>query len=338
MYPNNPKLLEDYILEHTKSSEEYSMPVPASFLQSVASLLTIKKVGMLPTAAISFTNPRAFGRELTKMMSQRKLSHSSLESDPLRVFRHSNQVSYINLFFKSLDETSEYYPDQVDVHSLYFKRNYLKTPPSEWRLLVYSRSLRRLRASAFRNYAGSLYNHLVAKAFGKDPSSTHRLHPSDLLPFAEALLSLYTLAKEDIRSLDSKSAFNSVIAHDRHSYLVDTAYTHVIGAIPLLQTIIAALRQRMLPAITPTDLIYLANAMEISANIAEYLPMHQGLLRCLYPYIASLVDERIILPVCPMSLDVNRTKQDKDQISRLHDLTYGVPSGRDELPDVSSNP
>lgn len=336
MYPNNPKLLQDYLYDHTLASDLYSMPVPASFLQSVANLMTIKDVGMLPTAAIAFTNPRAFGREVLGMEVSKKITGKFYDRVPLQVLRHSNQVSYINLFFKTLDANYEHYNDQVDVHSLYFKRNYLKTPPSEWRMLVGSRNLRSLRAKAYSKTAGELYRHIKGLDFYGSPFPRHLIN-EELLPLAKDLLSLYTLAKEDIAVLDSRSAFNSIIAHDRHTYLVETAYPHIVAAIPVLQTIVASLNQDILPSLSSSELLEVSKIIHNSENIAKYLPMHQGLLRCLYPYIAGLVDEQIILPVCPMILDVHRNKQDKDQISRLHSLTYGVTSGRDETPDVSSN-
>ena len=336
MYPNNPKLLQDYLFDHTVASEHYSMPVPASFLQSITNLLTIKDVGMLPTAAIMFTSSRAFGREIINMEVGKKITGKFYDRVPLQVLRHSNQISYINLFFNTLDTSDEHYNDQVDVHSLFFKRNYLKTPPSEWRTLIGSRNLRSLRAKAYSRMAGELYRHIK----GKDATGTYfprHLLNEELLPLAKDLLSLYTLAKEDITVLDSRSAFNSIIAHDRHTYLIEVAYPHIIDAIPVLQTTVDALKQGITPSLSLPELLEISKIIHNSENIAKYLPMHQGLLRCLYPYIAGLVDEQIILPVCPMILDVHRNKQDKDQISRLHNLTYGVTSGRDELPDVSSS-
>ena len=305
MITNDPKQLQKYLHANTTISRDYSTPVPSSFLQSVASAYLIDVQNFLPDMPIEFVSPNAFGRAVTDL---RLYTHVD-GSVKIELLRHSAQTSYINIKFLENQEDNF-----SNVHSNIFKLRYLKTTAYEWRLLASSYRMRSKRAEGYANIAKFLFDHLNGKYAGSNPS------PETLLDYSTQLLALYTQAKEDIYYLDMAGS-RSPITQERLLALRTTCWDSIQQAKPVLEKIVKTLTNYQLTPILDKEEIYsLSTVIEAAPLMARYIPLHQKLLRCLYPYIASLVDDKYILPVCPMVMDVYNSKVNKDKIRSLYEI------------------
>lgn len=320
MYYSDLRFIQPFIDEKAQLSEDYSTPIPLSFFASLSAALTIDKNGYLPNAPIASPSVVNLGRLLAKSYVK-----NPREIKPLSILKHSKLTTFTNVSFK---------PDNSDnlsnPYSHAFKSRFLLTVPSEWRSIIYSRKIRSLRADGYRFMADTIYNRLT----GKLP---YYISPETLLDFAEQLLALYKQAGEDIYIIDSHRR-NNFISPKKKALLVST-YPHVQNAKPVLEKIIDNLKTyNTLPIEKQSDVLNLADIITTVPLIAATLPMHQGLLRCLFPYIASLVDEKIILPVCPSVLEPELNSTLNRQVKQDLSLTESPESPESpELAEPSSS-
>lgn len=296
MYHADIRFLQPFLDEFAQISADHSNPIPLSFFASLSAALTIGKNSYLPNAPITSPKVVNLGRLLAKSWVR-----NPIEVKLLTTLKHSKLTTFTNVAFKPNDSEDLYNP-----YSRVFKTRFLLTTPTEWRTIVYSRKIRALRGEGYSNIAWILYNRLS----GKLP---YYISPDTLLSYAEQLLALYVQASEDIRIIDG-SKRNAFVDFLKKDFLVTTCYPHIQNTIPVLESIINNIKSsNSLPVLSQGEFISISDIMTNVPEMVRSLPMHQGLLRCLYPYIAGLVDERIIFPVCPAILDSGSNAIDRKQ-------------------------
>ncbi len=320
MYHSDVRFIQPFLDEFAQISADHSNPIPLSFFASLSAALTIGKNSYLPSAPIASPNGVTLGRLLAKAWVK-----SPIEVKLLATLKHSKLTTFTNVAFKQNESEDLYNP-----YSRVFKTRFLLTTPTEWRTIVYSRKLRALRGEGYSNIAETLYNRLS----GKLP---YYISPETLLYYAEQLLALYVQATADIRLIDN-SKRNAFVDFIKKDFLVTTCYPHIQNTIPVLETILHSLKSsNALPVLSQGDLISISDIIANVPEMVRSLPMHQGLLRCLYPYIADLVDERIILPVCPAILDSGFNVIDRKQSKNDIHLT-SLAESEDEGVSSDSTP
>ena len=322
MIKNNPELLHGLLFEIAAPSVDFSTPVPASFLQSLASAALIKKQDWPLTMLVSFSTQNKFGRAVTGL----RLSSPTDAPLPISIIRTSGQTNYTNIRFKPSNAD-----DITNPHSLIFKQRFLKTLPSEWRRLVQSSLMRSLRATGFKNISSIIYRRLST-------ADHPPLAIEDLIDYSKQILDLLRVAFEDIHQLDLRYS-KPLNSRKVHNLLTQKCWPSITSNLPTLEKIHkTACDFKNIPVLTKEEIFALSSLPETVEILAKHLPIHQKLLRCLFPYIADLVDQRIILPVCPLVLDVYNRRSTRSAVASLYKSSETDPLAESQTEGVSSDP
>lgn len=311
MLKNNPALLKQLLNSIAVDTVDHSCPVPASLLQSLASAMTAEVLKLHPTIVPVFTSPRAFGVAASRM---RVVSEDpSIIDYHLSSVRHSNQSTFVNLRF--IDNPSV--TDSCNPLSIHFQSKFLRSTPSEWRLIVNSRRIRALRAEGYTRILERLYRTLKG-------TTDHPQTNPVLVYFSSQLIDLFKQAQIDIPKIrDAKKTVRLMPSNDLAA-LVSLLPT-ITAAIPILSKISNTISTHsVLPALSRDEFDTLSRLISIVGPLSQLLPLHHDLLKCLFPYIHLLVENGIILPVCPRVLDVYNHTANRRAVE--------IPNG---MPDIA---
>lgn len=303
MIKNNIKLLNAVLEQVAVTTEDYSCPVPASFLQSLASAATSINLNLHPSVVPVFSPSKSFGIAVSKIGILME-GMPSIGKMRLEQLRHSNQSTFTNLRF--IDDAGV--AESTNPLSINFQTRFLRSTPSEWRLIVNSTRLRKKRSNGFR-YVGNQVFRSIAGGI------SHALTMPTLLYFSTQVLKLFQQAEQDIKKLEAAGRTSHIIPYAKASFLINESLPLIIKATPILSKIVSTISKHgVIPSLSREE-IGILSIIDFHAEMTSlYLPMHHDLLACLFPYIHSLIENNIILPLVPKVLDVYNHAANRDAV------------------------
>lgn len=309
MIKNNLKLLQSVLEQVTVTTEDYSCPVPASFLQSLVSAATSVNLNLHPSIAPVFSPSKSFGIAASKIGILME-GMSSIGKMRLEQIRHSNQSTFTNLRFVDNAGVSE----SFNPLSINFQARFLRSTPSEWRLIVNSTRLRKKRSNGLRYAGNQVYRSMTG-------GISHKLPMSVLLYFSKQILKLFQQAEQDIQKLEAASRTSHILPYAKSSFLINESLPLIRQATPILSKIVSTISKHdVTPALSREEISILYNIDFHAEMTSLYLPMHHDLLACLFPYIHSLIENNIILPLVPKVLDVYNHAANRDAVKNPQNM------------------